>query len=282
MIGYKSFNFNGLKWRFNQGAIVPLSMPHSLEGFSETEAKKLLRRKNSLLVRWESAFDCESGKEWWHIIKDVPEDLSKLPKKTRYNIRKAEKSFECKRVSLTQVLEHGYSTYLNASSRYETHEKTISQKNFQHAINTLPSETEFWAAYSKESGRMAAFAENYVSEDACFYLSLWIEPKALKELVGYMLFHEMNKHYLNDRGMSYVSDGARSISHDTNIHDFLISKFKFRKAYANLNVVYSPLVKIVTSSLYPFKRLIKKMPLNFAKKLHVLLEQERIRRACKK
>ena len=59
----------------------------------------------------------------------------------------------------------------------------------------------------------------------------------------------MNKYYLNENNFKYVNNGTRSISHQTNIHDFLIDKFKFRKAYCKMEIEYAPFFKILINSL---------------------------------
>ncbi|MGM9704630.1 MAG: hypothetical protein ACI3YB_01395 [Prevotella sp.] len=48
----------------------------------------------------------------------------------------------------------------------------------------------------------------------------------------------MNRHYLENRKLKFVSDGARSITNHSNIQPFLIDKFKFRKAYCNIRLTY--------------------------------------------
>ena len=80
--------------------------------------------------------------------------------------------------------------------------------------------------------------------------------------------------------IKYVNDGARSIAHDTNIQEFLIKKFKFRKAYCKLNVIYRWDVGIAVKILYPFKSSIDKFNNKVFNKLSVLLRQEYIRREC--
>ena len=64
----------------------------------------------------------------------------------------------------------------------------------------------------------------------------------------------MNEHYLVDRGLNYVLDGARSITEHSNIQPFLEEKFKFRKAYCRLQIVYKPLFGFIVKCLYPFRK----------------------------
>lgn len=280
MIGYKYFECSAFQWRFHHGAIVPLEMPHIDPFLSLKQVRWLLMKKLAAFARWGEDFDQLSDGDWWYVIKDSPEDLSALSKNTRNQIRRGYKRFYVSPLSATEIIEHGYDVYCSAFARYKTSERMLPKDSFIRALRGLPEETEFWGAREHDTGRLVAFSENLVRDGACFYSTMWFEPEALKGYVGYVLIHEMNRHYLNDRGLRYVNDGARNLSHKTRIHAFLEQKFAFRKAYANLRVVYFPGVGLFVSFLYPFRRWFTKGSSAFAKKVAVILEQERIRRSC--
>ena len=89
----------------------------------------------------------------------------------------------------------------------------------------------------------------------------------------------MNQHYLNERKFRYVNDGARSISHETNIQEFLIKKFKFRRAYCKLHIIYSPKIRLVLSIIYPFRSIISLLKFGPFVKINILIYQEKIRRS---
>lgn len=280
MIGYNYSEAYGVRWRDNQGGLFPLSPPRSFSGLSQAQARKSIESSNALFVRWDSDFDFGAELPWWHIIKDSYDELSDLPKKTRYMIRKALNDYEAKKVSRLVIINQGYSVYESAYERYETHEPMLTAEKFGDALSKLPNNTEFWAVYERKSQRMVAFSENYVESDTCFYVTMWLEPQAMAQFSGYLLLHEMELHYLRDRGFKYVSDGARSLSHDTNIHDFLIRKFNFRKAYARLHVVYRPWLGLAVKLAYPFRHWIGAVPLVPFQKAGILLKQEAIRHEC--
>lgn len=282
MIGYRSIVDGGIRWRENQGGLFPLSPPNLLREVKSDSAKKLLKARGGAFIRWESDFDLVAGSSWWHIIKDEPEAIEKLPKKTRYMIRKATKSYEARPVGGADIREQGYSVYVKAYERYDTHEPMFSEREFCNAVEDLPEDTEWWGVYDRETSELVAFSENYIENDTCFYVTMWLEPEAMANFAGYLLFHEMELHYLQTRGFTYVSDGSRSLSHDTNIHDFLIRKFNFRKAYGCLHVEYRPWLGVAVAFAYPFRRFIRKVSLRPFKKASILLKQEEIRRVCAK
>lgn len=282
MIGYSYFEEGGFCWRFSQNVIMPLSMPHVLNGVNEPLAKKILKDNNGWLLRWDSCLDDYPVSDWWHVIKDGTEVLSELPKKTRYMIRKASGIFRVQQWSKERIAKECYQVYCSAYKRYQTYERKFTESEFRQAVNALPANTEFWVISRKDTDEIAGFAENLVLDNACFYVSMWLDPDEMKHFSGYLLFHEMNKHYLNDMRLDYVSDGARSISHKTEIHQYLISRFHFRKAYAKLNVVYKPWLHLVVGLLYPVRHLLSLIPFAIFRKMSVVLRQEEIRRKCKK
>ncbi|QNI02378.1 hypothetical protein HXW73_05215 [Halomonas sp. SH5A2] len=282
MIGYKFFCERNVTWRENQGGLFPLSPPFVLSDFKGFLARRIISENDCFFLRWESDFDQIIDGEWWHIIKDSYDELDSLPKKTRYMVRKAAKSYEVKPLTLHEVIENAYPVYESAYRRYNTHEPMLTYKVFCNAIAKLPKNTEFWGVFEKESQRLVGFSENYIEKKTCFYLTMWLEPESMSNFSGYLLFHEMELHYLRDCEFKYVSDGARSISHDTNIHGFLLSKFNFRRAYAKLHVVYVPWLKVAVSVSYPFRKLVSKVPFSPFRKASILLKQEEIRRASNK
>lgn len=280
MIGYKVFRSKDCTWRLIHGALVPLTAAHAVIGPSRLQVLRLLFKAKALFVRWEECFDSISSGEWWHVIKDVPESMDSLSSSTRSKVRRGLKRLSATSLSRDEVIQEGYDVYRNAFDRYETFEPILSQESFVRSLKELPGETEFWGVRDKENGRLVAFSENVVSDDACFYNTIWFDPSALNLYSSYVLFYEMNTHYLNNRKFQYVSDGSRSISHDTHIHDFLQKKFLFRKAYAVLRIRYFPIFSLFILILYNFRNTFASSDVDLLKKLSILCEQERIRRLC--
>jgi hypothetical protein len=280
MIGYRSTVINGVRWRENQGGLLPLSPPHMLDNVSKKLARSLLRKEKSLFVRWESDFDQCIDTSWWHIINDRSVNLIDFSGNTRSKIRRGLKVFECSPVTQDVILKDGYDVYKSAFNRYNTHEKKYFKAEFINAIQSMPENTEFWGVRNKDTHDLVAFSENYVEDETVFYNTIWFEPSGLSKYSSYALFYEMNRYYLEEKKFRYVSDGARSLSHQTQIHDFLKSKFGFRYAYAQLHVVYVPWFGMLVSIAYRFRNLIKKIHWGPFRKATILLKQEEIRRKC--
>lgn len=280
MIGYETIKHGKTLWRKNQGGLLPISPPNTISEHFNEHTREILKDSETLFVRWETNFDQTKESNWWHIIKDSPESLDELPKKTRYQIRKASKKFMAKPTNIQKIIEQGYHVYSSAYERYKTHEIMFTKNEFRDSIEKLPKQTEWWGVFDYDTERLVAFSENYIENKTCFYVTMWFEPDAMQNCAGYLLFHEMELHYLKDRDFLYISDGSRSLSHNTNIHHFLESKFNFRRAYSLLNVTYVSWLAATVKLAFPFKELIRKLPFSFSRKASVLLDQEGIRRKC--
>lgn len=281
MIGYKLIQDRDVKWRVNQKGLIPLSPPEQIEINDQNLLLNLMASNSALYIRWESDFDMIETSPWWHVICDKHLKLESLSKNTRSKIRRGLKIFYTHSLTRNQLLEEGYSVYDSAFKRYETHEKKFDEKEFVNAISNMPSNTEFWGVREKDTDKLVAFSENYIDHNTCFWNTIWFEPDSLKSYSSYVLFYNLIEHYLDERGFSYISDGSRSISHGTQIHSFLESKFGFRKAYAILNVRYQSFIGVCVRILFPFRKLIALMPLRIFKMLSILLKQEEIHRQCR-
>ena len=130
-------------------------------------------------------------------------------------------------------------------------------KNKEDFIDYITDDWEFWGVFF--DAKLIGYSQNKISHNFCDYSTIKIPQKYAKMYANYALIYEMNRYYLKDRKIQYVSDGARSILHDSKIQDFLIKKFKFRKAYCHLHVLYSLSTRLTIFALYPFRYFIFKL-----------------------
>ena len=72
----------------------------------------------------------------------------------------------------------------------------------------------------------------------------------------YGLFHSLNAYYVGERQFRYVADGARTITEHSNIQEFLMDNFNFRKAYCRLELHYQWWMRLAVKILYPFRKLV--------------------------
>lgn len=265
-------------WRKYQGALIPRIAPHISIELSREEAQGLIQSNNVHFIRWTKNFDQTNSKLFWFVIKDGSSSLDELSGNTRSKVRRGLKRLVIKKLSNKELLDHNaYRVYLEANKKYNDYVSEVSENEFGENILSCSNDVyDFWGVFLKDTDELVAYGQNYISDNSCEYAVLKFHPKYLKHYLSYALIYEMNNYYLNEQGFRYVNDGARSIGHDTNIQGFLIDKFKFRKAYCDLAIVYSQKLKLIIKLLFPLRSLFYKSGNKTMKKVAVLLRQHEI------
>ena len=266
-------------WRKYNGSLMPDQPPHILVNYSGNVIAKKIKDHNSYFARWTSNFDCQKQTGFWYVINDRYLKIEDYSKNTRSKIRRGLKNCIVKVVSLDEIKEFGYECYKYAFENYNTHLQPKSNLEFADDLDSLDREWEFWGVFF--DGKLIGYSQNRIVKDYCDYSTIKFHPKYLKYYPSYALFFSMNAYYLNEMKFKYVNDGARSISHETNIQLFLIQKFRFRKAYCNLHIQYHPLVNLFIFILFPFRLLIIKSNHTLLHKIGVVLMQEELHKVNK-
>ena len=270
-------------WRKYNGAIIPITPPHIEVNTGGIEEK--IKSNNAFFARWTSDFDNKEKSEFWYVICDKFIPLEELSRNTRNNIRRGLKRCEVRKVTHQFIMENAYPIYRHAFDNYKGHLTPLNEFDFlkEYSIYNDENIWDFWAVFENETSEMIAFARNKIEFNQCELCSAKFHPNYLRKFYpSEALFYTLNHYYLNERNLRYINDGARSISHETNIQSFLIQKFKFRKAYCKLNIVYSPKIKLIVSIIFPFKSIISLLKFGFFIRINILINQEIIRRSYEK
>jgi hypothetical protein len=256
---------------------MPSVPPHREIDLSTREQNQLLSKCGpAYFARYVTKWDLPEHTEFWYVIKDEPEALENYKSKIRNQIKRGLKSTVVRQVSReTLVAEGGYEVYVKAFGRYGDQKPLMDRGQFDRHI--VESEYEYWAVFTPD-GVMIAYAQNWIADNTCSYGNMKFDPDYLNFYGSYALIYTMNRHYLNERKMRYVSDGARSIYHETNIQEFLMQKFRFRKAYCRLSIVYRWDIQLLVKVLYPFRKIFHKFNDRYSRKINVLLTNEWIAR----
>ena len=265
----------GIKWYYYQGALLPRVPPHYEVNLTNKEQKELLKISKALFLRYTNEWDRDGG-EFWYVIKEKKEGLETYKSKIRNQIKKGLNNCIVKRVNREIIADNGYVIYFEAFKSYNSFHKPILKEKFKESI--LNSNDDFWAVYTHDN-LLIAYANNFVEDNMCHYNSMKFHPNYLNLYPSYALLYTMNKYYLNDNKYNYVNDGARSIAHNTNIQDFMIKKFTFKKVYCKLNIIYRWEINLAIKILYPLKKIINKIEHPLVNKISVILKQENIRRS---
>lgn len=239
-----------------KGTWINTKAPHLYNMLSNQECKTLLK-SGGFIVRNTYDFDLKRESTFWYIIKDSFGGMDELSSKTRNQIRRAFKMLNIKIIDKNLILKEGYKVYASAFKKYSVKSQIISLDNYKKMIKDSPDNYEFWACIDKSNGRMIAYSMNEIKDNTCHYLTMKVIPEYLTGYYPfYGLLYAMNQHYLEEKKLLYVSDGARSITKHSNIQPFLIEKFKFRKAYCCLQLKYKWWLHIIVMILFPFRSFI--------------------------
>jgi lipopolysaccharide cholinephosphotransferase len=279
----KSYKFylNGVvNWRKYNGAMIPVLRPDTIIADAHEDIKSYISNNNAWFARWTSDFDSEIETDFWYVIQDKALEIQDYSSKTRNKIRKGLKNCKVRKINREEIIQSAYPTYYNAFSGYNTYETPLSRDQFVNQINMLDGERDYWGVYNLNEV-MIGYSQNFITGDYCDYSSIKLHPNYLKLRPSEALIYTMNNYYLNEKKFSFVNNGTRSISHNTNIQSFLMKKFKFRKAYCKLHVIYSPIMRIMVYVFFPIKNLFKYMPVGVSKKVYDVLCQDKIVRTFK-
>ena len=245
--------YKNINWINYQGALIPDTSPHINIKLSKKEQQELLKLSKAYFLRWTNEWDRKKNSQFWYVIKDEKENISVYKSKIRNQIRKGLKNCKVEKITKDYIARNGYEVYYEAFKRYNTFLEPISKEDFSKKILNSKSNIDFWGVFV--NNKLIAYSQNRVRDNVCEYNVTKFNPSFLKYRPSEALFYEMNKYYLNEKNFLYVSDGARSLSHQTNIQDFLISKFKFRKVYCRLNIAYRRDIDLLVKILFPFRKI---------------------------
>ena len=262
-------------WKKYNGAIIPSTPPHISVDIIDLKSK--IKKHNVFFARWTSDFDMKKKTEFWHVICDNVLDLSDYSSNTRSKINRGLRRCDVRIINKELLIKYGYRVYISAFKNYTTYLKAKTKEEFILEIEKNQSDWEFWGVFYNE--QMIGYSKNKLVENYCEYASIKFHPAYLKHYPSYALFYRMNTYYLKENNFKYVNNGVRSISHLTNIQDFLIQKFKFRKAYCKLHILYNYYIKIFVNLLFPFRKIIRRI--NFFTRVNILLYQEELYRKQK-
>lgn len=245
---------NTTEYKLYHGAWTNKVAPHKSKKLRKDNASELLKG-GGYFVRNTYNFDIAEGRQFWYVIKDSYGGVEELPSKVRNQVRKSLKTYDFRKVDAKEMIEKGFELYNQSRERFGK-ELQVTYEVFSNRCNN-PGQ-DFWLGIDRETGKAECLAFNRCFEDYCSYVSMGVNPNAPKSTYPmYGLILEMNRYYLEELGLKYVMDGARSITEHSNIQPFLEEKFKFRKAYCELQIFYKPIVGIAVKILFPFRKLIK-------------------------
>lgn len=272
-------------WKYYNHAAVPINQPNDKINLVPVYDGSIwdLTSDNGarpLFVTYISDYDTSHETSYWYIIKDGPFVFEELSKKYQKNVLKALERCEVKRIDPISCFEELYGVYKSAISSYKTVDNEVSKIDM--LANIKQDGFEYWGAYNRLTGVLVGWM-------SCRNNGEWTETVTAKyhpELQSYArpsdaIHYTILNYYLNGLGQKYICSGSRNINHKTNVQDYKIKNWKFRKAYCNFHIIYKPGINIIIKLIYPFRKLLLLFDrITFVHQVYSLLRLEEISRDC--
>lgn len=283
--GVKFEVVDDILWREYNKIIIPVG-PAKMDYTINIESKKFLLSKlpSALLVRATDGFrnvNTETIEDrWYAVVCDKFNDINELSAKNRNEINRGLRNCKVERIEANFLANNGLDVYISAlKKRGGLGKYIIREKDFKDKILKTKDFDDIVHYYGVfYDNRLVGYSENHVYENIeVNYSTIKIGPNFLNYYPSYALIYEMNKFYLQKEKFQYVHGGFRNILHKTNMQRYLIEKFKFRKAYTNLDILYKPYLSAFLSTTFPAKEVMGRLN----PRLRALYELERINRIPK-
>lgn len=223
-----------------------------------TEDCTALLNRGGYLVRNVFDFDCKENTSFWYVIKDSFGGMEELSSRTRNKVRKSLRLCDVRIITKEEMLEYGFDVHRTAAAAYRVKAHVPCRDEFKNRLTNQKEGYEYWGSFRRDNGQMIAFSMNYINYDSAEYQTLKAIPEfRTSHYAFYGLLYEMNRYYLEEKGLRFVNDGARSITNHSNVQPFLMDTFNFRKAYCHLRLTYKWWFGMVIKVLYPLRKFIK-------------------------
>lgn len=257
--------------------VSPLGPVAQAFSLTAEQRRGLLRSLGGLWVQWTDGFGLHAAaSEWYALVcrryRPVDEVESHSARK---QIRRGMRRCEVRRVDAREIAQNGYETYCEAIRGYGSRAVLPTAAEFERRVmgdEPFGDIRHHWATY--RDGKLIAFNQNLIYDDVEVDYTLGkFHPAHLDSYPAYAMFSAMNEYYLGQNGFRYVNAGTRTISHDTDIQEFLERLFNFEKAPLGLHVHYRAPVGALLHAARPFRGLAKAV----CPKAGAVLELDRFR-----
>ena len=236
--------------------------------------------QKAFFAEYITSADCAEPTEWWFTIKDDEYDLSSLQAKKRYEVTKAHKFCKAEEINPEEFSKELFDCYVKSFSAYPEKYRPL-HFDFESFSDSMKKWNEnpnckVYAAFLREDNLLIGFSIIQKNGRAIKLVSQKTNPSYEKcnsnaALVDCML-NDWNEKL--KCGEVYITNGSRSIKHETNFNAYLEKYFGFRKAYAKLRVVYRFPFGIAVKLLKPFRKLFEHTENPFLYNLYCVLKMD--------
>lgn len=212
---------------------------------------------NALYIRNLYDFDCKEETDYYCIVLDRFYDIDELPSKSvRKNLKQSLSTYTYRLVSKDEMLNLGYTIECEGSKRIGILPR-YTEDEFKSFVESVYSTGgEFWVGFYTETMEPAMYELVSVKTDYVIECSERLSYRFTKRNPTYGLNWTIAKYYLGERGYRFIEAGDRSLTEHSQVQDFLLNKFCFRKAYCRMQVWIHPFLRILLGMLSPIRGLL--------------------------
>ncbi len=266
-VGETVVEIDGIPWmKYNNALVSATAMPVYVE-ISYEKAIKALNQTGALFLRYNTYVNdgdpilrnqslrnqSEKYQNWWQVI-CRQYDIMSVSANTRSKIHRGLKRMMIRREDANWLANNGYNCHVKSYSRYKN-VKAQPIKTFQYFTKTLAGLEFFDVWVCSNNNELLGYIICLREDNGVFMHTVDLTPAGLHDYAAYAMIHTILEHYVNKQGIP-VSNGSRSISHETHMQDFL-GKLGFQKEYSKLNVVYRHDIQLIIRILFPFRKLLR-------------------------
>lgn len=250
-------------WQYYNHAAIPITAPHIPVDLSPVEDGRIwkLGGHKPLLVRYITDFDCGHETNWWYIIKDTPFDINALKAKRRYEINKGIRNYEVRKIDPLLYQEALCDVAFAAYEGYQAaHRPSCTRESFIARVENRWPLFDLYGAFDKETDALCGYARLRLKDKYIDFAEMKTIPACERKGINAALVNGVLNAYdavLAEGG--YLSDGSRSVNHETAFQDYLEKYFGFRKAYCKLHIRYKGMWGCFINCVYPFRKLILRL-----------------------
>lgn len=253
-------NMDNLQFSFYNKGIHSIGDHYTRRKLSDEEIRKLRTQyPKALYIRNMYDFDCTEKTNYWCVILDKFYEIDELPSKsTRKNLRKSLSVYTYRLATKDEMIEYGYQIQCECDERFGIPPRYTNDEFRAFVERAFERHQEFWIGYHTESMEPAMWELISIRSDYVIENSERLSYKFIQHNPTYGLNWTIAKYYLKEKVYKYIEAGEKSLSEHSNVQDFLIDKFCFRKAYCHLQVWVHPLLRTALFLAQPFKKLLSR------------------------
>jgi len=236
-------------WELRNKILIPSKPPHLIQSFNRERIRETINEKNALLAHWTDNWNEEKSEWWWTCCDQKSYDIENIKNTSgKRGIKKGLANCSIKRLEPDEFVNLTYNIFDKSILSYKlppSHRLSFLDYRNKIVEQSKYDGFELWGVFVKD--KIASFATCLLVDNVVLLGSTKSDPDLHRYYPNNALFYHITKHYLNERGVLYITNGPRTLLHNTSINDFLI-RIGYRQIYGRLNVELSGIANILINS----------------------------------